>query len=454
MKENTITTDLTEGNVARQLIRFSIPFLLANILQTVYNLTDMVIVGQVVGSVGLSAIANGGDLMNLFMLLGMGFASAGQIIISQYAGAKDREGVRSTIGTLLASVTVLALVVMTIGLCFLDGCLRALNVPQQAYDQARDYSFICLIGMVFIYGYNAVSSILRGLGDSKHPLLFIAISTSLNVVLDIVLVYYAGMGAKGAAVATVIGQGVAFVCSIVFLVRSRDSLGLSLRPTAFRPDRAVLKNVLKLGVPLAIHSAAVHFSMLYVTSYINTYGVAVSAITGVGNKIGGVATVVTDALGVAGGAMIGQNFGAGKMERISRILRINLIIGLVFSLLLCAILLLRPMQVFRLWSQDEAVLALVPDYLPVVMLNLVGFALRAPCFSLLNGIGYASMSFAVGMLDGVVFRIGLSLVLGIGLGWGIHGFWYGAVLAGFTACFIVGPYYFSGRWKKRKPVTG
>ena len=439
--------------MAKQLIRFALPFVLANLLQTFYNLADMIIVGQVVGSAGLSAIANGGDLQNLFVFLGMGFASAGQILISQYVGGRDAAGIRKTIGTLFTSVFLLALVVTVVGLSLTDPLLTILHVPTGACDQARDYCLVCFTGMVFIYGYNAVGSILRGMGDSKHPLYFIAISTSLNVVLDLLLVAGLGMGAKGAALATVIGQAVSFLISIVFLYRNRTAFGFDFRAASFHPEGSVLKNILKLGIPLAIHTAAVHFSMLYVTSHINTYGVAVSAITGVGNKIGSVVTVVTNALGVAGSAMIGQSFGAGKLDRISKILRINLIIGLAFSLLLSLTLLLWPTQIFRVWSTDEAVLALVPTYLPVVILNLIGFALRSPCLSLLNGLGHVNMSFMVGMLDGVVFRIGLSLLLSVVMGWGITGFWYGAVLSGFTACFIVGPYYFSGWWKKRKPIT-
>ena len=453
MKAAAFTNDLTEGPVAAKLVRFAVPFLLANVLQTFYNLADMIIVGQVVGSSGLSAIANGGELQNLFVFFGVGFSSAGQILISQYVGNKDPKGVQKTIGTLFTSVLTLSLCLAVIGLCLTDFFLTAIHVPSEAYQQAKDYSIVCFIGIFFVFGYNIVGSILRGMGDSRHPLVFIAISTSLNVVLDLIFVAGLGMGAKGAALATVMGQAVSFIISVTFLYRNRTAFGFDFHPASFRITGHILKMILKLGIPLSIHSVAVHFSMLYVTSYINSYGVAVSAITGVGNKISNVATVVTNALSIAGSAMIGQNFGAGKTDRITKIVHINLLCGLAFSLLLSLALFLWPTQIFRLWSDESEVLALVPMYLPVVILNLVGFALRAPFLSLLNGIGHASMSFVVGMLDGVVFRIGLSLLLGILFGWGIRGFWYGSALAGYTAFFIVGPYYLSGLWKKRTPIT-
>lgn len=453
MRKTALATDLTEGNVARQLVSFSIPFLLANLLQTCYSLTDMMIVGRVVGSTGLSAISNGGDLQALFTNLGVGFTSAGQIIVAQYLGAKDEQGVRNTIGTLFTSVFVLSLGLMALGLLGTDFFLTALQVPAEAYSQAKAYCVVTFTGMVFIYGYNAVSAILRGIGDSRHPLCFVIISTSLNVLLDLIFVAGLGMGARGAALATVIGQAVAFLASLVFLYRRREDFGFDFTLPSFRPKAQILKTMFKMGIPLALRSTAIQFSMLFVTSHINSYGVAASAITGVGNKILNIATMVTTSLEMAGSSMVGQNFGAGKLDRVKKVLQISLVIGLFFNLLLAVILLVWPEQVFRIWTEDPEVLALVPLYLPVAVLQLAGFALRSPCLILVSGIGFVSMSFVVGILDGVVFRIGLALLFGDILGWGICGYWYGTVLAGFTACFIIGPYYFSGAWKKRRPVT-
>ncbi len=452
MNNTTFTNDLTQGNVTKQLIYFSIPFLFANFLQTCYSLADMIIVGRVVGSAGLSAISNGGDLQNLFLMLGFGLSSGGQIIISQYVGAKDDEGVKNTIGTLFTCIFILSLCVMAIGLRFTDTFLMLLRVPSEALSQANAYCTICFCGILFTYGYNAISSILRGMGDSKHPLLFIAISTSLNVVLDLLFVVGMDMGAKGAALATITGQAVAFIISILFLYRRRESFGFDFSLSAFIPKSDILKLIAKLGIPLAIRAVAVNFSMLFVTSYINTFGVAVSAITGIGNKIANIATMVTNSLEMAGSSMIGQNFAAGKPDRVKQVFHISVMIGLVFCLFLSSILLLFPQQVFQIWSDDPEVLAFVPIYLPAVILNLIGFSLRAPCLSLVNGIGFVSLNFAVGILDGVVFRIGLALLFGKALGFGISGFWYGTVLAGFTSCFIIGPYYFSGKWQNRKPV--
>jgi len=452
VKKTSLARDLTQGNVTHQLIRFSLPFLMANLLQTFYGLTDMLIVGRVVGSTGLSAISNGGDLQNLFTFLGVGFTSAGQIIIAQYLGAKDRKGVKNTIGTLFTCVFALSLVLMVIGLLFTDTFLRLLQVPDAAFAQAKDYSIVAFTGIVFVYGYNVVSGILRGIGDSRHPFYFVAISVTLNVFLDLLFVAVFGMGAKGAALATVIGQAVAFVISIIFLYRRREDFGFDFALSSFFPHSEVLKTIFRMGIPLAVRSTAIQFSMLFVASHINAYGVAASAITGVGNKILNIATMITTSLEMAGCSMVGQNFSAGRTDRVRQIIHTSFVIGLFFTMLLALVLVIWPQQVFRIWTNDPEVLALVPKFLPVAVLELLGFALRAPCQMLVNGIGFVSLSFISGLMDGVVLRIGLALLFGDVCGLGIVGYWYGTALAGFTACFMIAPYYFSGAWKKRKPV--
>ena len=208
MAKQRFITDFTEGNVPKQLLRFATPLLLANLLQAVYNMADMVIVGRVMGSVGLSAVSVGGDVSGFLTFLAMGFSNAGQVIISQYIGAGQRKKVGGFVGTMFTFLTACSLVLSVICLIFRQGILGLMNTPAASWDEALAYSTVCIAGLFFIYGYNMVSAVLRGMGDSRHPFIFIALAAVMNIVLDIVLVWGLQMGAMGAAIATVFSQGV------------------------------------------------------------------------------------------------------------------------------------------------------------------------------------------------------------------------------------------------------
>lgn len=449
-KEKSMINDLTQGNVAQQLIRFSLPFMLSNVLQTVYSLVDMVVIGQYVGSVGLSAVSIGSELMMLLTFMSMGFATAGQVMISQFVGRDDRKAISSTIGTMFTLILGFGVALTIICLPLRDVLLHLMNTPEEAFDHARSYTTVCYSGLVFIFGYNTVSAILRGMGDSKRPFVFIAIAAVTNLVLDLVFVAGMDLGAFGAALATVIGQTLSFVISIVYLYIKRDSFGFDFHPSSFKVDKAKVGPLVKLGVPMVLQSAAVSISMLYVNANVNAYGVTPSAVSGIGGKLVGVMSIVSSAICSAGASMMGQNFGAGKYDRVKKIIHISHAICLSFAVVLSAVVLIFPEQVFGLFNRDADVLAMSHLYAPVSAVGFISFALMSPFNGLINGLGYSTLSFAIGLLDAVVGRVGLSILLGSILGFGIQGFWYGSALAGYVTAIIGGAYYFSGRWRTRK----
>lgn len=446
MEDRTLIQDFTQGSVFRLLLVFSLPLMGSNLLQTVYNLVDMVVIGKFVGSAGLSAVTIGGDVLHLMTFLVMGMSGAGQVILAQYIGAGCKDKVNAAIGTLFTLILSCAVVLSVICMLGMDFILAALNTPAEALEYARAYCATCIAGLIFIYGYNLVSAILRGMGDSRHPLLFIAVATVVNLVLDLVFVAGFEMGPFGAALATVLGQGVSFLWSVVFLYRRREAFSFDFRPASFRPDRTILPALVKLGVPMCLQFGAIQFSMLYVNSFLNAYGVVASAVTGIGNKLGSVTAVVTNALSTAGSSVVGQNLGAEKYERVPRIIHASLVIDLGFAALLTLVTVCFPRAVFGLFNSEPAVLDMAMTYLPVAVLIYLGFALRSPFFALINGSGNARLNLAVGLLDGIICRIGLALLLGITAGLGIQGFWYGNALAGFVPFFIGGTYYLTRRW--------
>ncbi len=452
MSTGRISRDLTSGNVARTMILFAAPLFFSSLLQTTYNMTDMIIIGHFVGKEGLAATSIGGDVLLFASFVAMGFANAGQVIISQFVGAGRHDKVARLIGTMFTFLLSCALLIGIVGLIFQEDLLNWLNTPDEAREFTRSYTDVCLTGLVFIYGYNVVSAILRGMGDSKHPFYFIALATMLNVVLDLLFVVKFEMAIFGVALATVISQGLSFCWAIIFLYRRRDSFGFDFKLRSFAIDREVLAPFLKLGIPMMIQVASFDFSKLFVNSWINSYGVLATAMTGIGNKITNMVNVVNVAFSTAGSAMIGQCIGAAKYDRVPRVLRVSYSINITISLIIGIITVLFPSMVFGIFTDDEEVLTLALSYIPVLLLTFTSSALRPSMSALINGSGNFKLNLAVALLDGVFMRIGLSVLLGLTFAFGVYGFWYGSALAGFTPFVIGGVYYLSGRWRTRKYI--
>ncbi len=450
MSKKTMINDLTEGKVGKKLIKFAVPFILANLLQTFYNLADMIVVGQFCGQAGLSAVSVGGDLLNLFVFSSMGLCSAGQVIISQYVGKKEYGKLNNTIGTFSTFMLSLAVIFTVLGLIFKETFLEWMHVPEAAFQQAYEYTVVSYAGLVFVFGYNVVSAVLRGMGNSKAPLVFVGIATVVNLILDYILVRFFDAGAAGAAVATVFGQGIAFVTAVVYLYKRREEFGFDFKLKSFIPDKEILKVLLKLGIPMALQTCAINLSGLVVNSSINGYGLVASAVTGVGNKINNVATIVTHAVSAAGSSMVGQNFAAGKKDRVVKIIGTVALYAISFAVILSAIMLIFPEQVFAIFDSSNETVSMARTYSAIAVLSFFGFATRAPFLSLINGQGNAILGFTIGLVDSVVARIGISLLLGIVFNMGVMGFWLGAVLAGYTYTVVGGIYFISGKWKKRE----
>ena len=453
-KKNALIRDLTRGSVPKTLFTFSLPLFLSGLLQMVYNMVDMIVVGNFVGTEGLSAVSIGGEVLMLITFVAMGFSNAGQILISRHVGAKRHDLVGEMVGTLFTLLEGLALVIMVIFLFTYQGIIHWLNTPEEILDYTRDYCIICVWGVVFIYGYNLVSAILRGMGDSKHPFIFIAIASVINVILDILFVGPLGMGPGGAALATVIGQAVSFLFALRLLYRNRAQIHFDFHPRHFRISKNVIRPLLSLGIPMVIQSAAITFSMLFVNSYINTYGTVAVAVTGVARKLENMIGVVSQAISSAGGAMVSQALGAGKTERVPKVVGHAMWIVAIPAAVFAVITLFRPEWLFGLFSQDPAVLAMAISYIPIAMIQYLGCVLRPPNFALINGSGNSKLNLAVALLDGIFTRIGLSLLLGVTFGMGIRGFWYGNALSGLVPFLIGTVYLFSGKWKSRGIITG
>ncbi len=449
--QKTQIKDFTQGNIPKQLVVFAWPLFLSNMLQVVYNMVDMVIVGNKIGKVGISAVAVGGDVSNFLTFIAMGFANAGQVLIAKYIGSRQRDKLGKFVGTMSSFLLVCACVLSAAGLIFRAGMLKLMNTPPESYEGALAYSTVCMCGLVFIYGYNVVSAVLRGMGDSKHPFVFISIAAVMNLVLDVVFVIFLDFGPAGAALATIISQATSFLCCVAFLVKHKEEFELNISLKEFlKWDMEMLSNLIKLGTPMAIKSASIQISKLFVNSWINSYGIAVSAFAGIANKVASISNLVSNAMNTAGSTMVGQNIAAGEYKRVNSILKSLAVITLTIATMISAAIWLYPNVIFGMFTDESEVLSIGMKYVPIAILLFYGSAMRAIMNALINGSGHHKINFATAILDGIVLRIGLSVLFGLVLDMKHYGFWLGDALAGFTPFWIGVVFYISGIWKKEK----
>lgn len=445
-----VLNDLTQGPVFRQLLLFSLPLMAAYALQAIYNVVDMIVVGQFVGAAGLSAVGIGGQIQNMLLFVGMGLGSAAQVLIAQQVGAGDFDGLRRTIGTSLTLMAILSVVAGGACAIVCRPVLHLLNTPAESFSDAWAYCMVCCAGLPFIFGYNGVCSILRGMGESKLPMYFVGIAAVINVVLDLLFVAVFHMGAAGAALATVIAQGFSFVFSLVCLYRRREAFHFDFRLASFRPMADRVRALFKLGVPIIVQSVMLAISMMYVNANVNAYGVVASAVDGVGNKLNTISFTLTNALGIACAAMIGQCFGARKHDRLKKVFWYCTALSMGIFVVLAAISLLFPDALFRLFTSDEAVIAYAPGFMRVAVIYYLANCTMLTPYSLMEGTGSAGLSLIIALLDGVLARIGLCWLLGEQIG--LYGFWLGSALAGFVTTIGGSIFFFSGKWKTKKLV--
>ncbi len=453
MKEKSMVNDLTTGSVWRQLIVFALPFMLANLLQTLYTTVDAVIVGQFVGSEALAAVSTCGTLVEFYTLTGMGFATGGQIVVAQLVGKGDREAVSKSVGTLFTLLLGGGLILSLFCLMTLDWQMNLLNVPAESWVAGRYYTMTSACGFVLVYGYNCVSNILRGMGDSKRPLVFVAIASGMNIILDLLFVIGFHWGAFGAALATITGQGFSFVVSLIYLYRHREGFGFDFKPKSFIPTKKIAGVLTRIGSPMALQFSAIILSLLFVNSKINNYGVAAAAVTGIGTKLDNILRIVTNSMGTAGASMIAQCVGAGKRDRVPLVTNTILLVCVTGSTALALVVFFFPTQVFGLFNQEPAILEYGRMYRWVVLIVFVSMGFRSAYNAVVNGIGYTSLGLFSCLMDGVFARIGFAVLLGEVLAFGIMGFWIGSALAGVVSVAIGGIYYYSGRWKTRRLIT-
>ncbi|MDR1801247.1 MAG: MATE family efflux transporter [Lachnospiraceae bacterium] len=449
-KKTRVGLDLTDGSIVKNLVIYAAPLLLTHLIQQLYGAVDLMIIGHFGDSSGTVGVATGGDIPDLLSFMSLAFAGAGQIFIAQLVGAKNNVKLKNATRTIISFMLILSVFFMVVSLIGCRAFLKLLNTPAEAFAPSYQYMMIVSIGLPFVFEYNAICCILRGMGESKMPLIFIIIAATSNIFMDLLMVVVLHLGAAGTAIATVIAQIACFVASVVYMYIKRRQLNIEFNRSLLKIDRVSLFVMLKQGIPMALSGVCIQLSQLFCKSFINQYGVVASATNSIGDKLVRLVNVIMLGINQGGGAIIAQNFGARNFERVRKTVYTCLKAGAIMAVINCLLAIFIPKQMFGVFTKDPEVLELGMVFMRITIFTFIFSAFMGTFNGLVTGCGNARLNFISGMLDGVVLRISISFVLAYVFDMGIVGFFWGNSLARLAPLIIGCVYFLSGRWEKRK----
>lgn len=431
---------------------FVLPLLLANFVQQLYNTVDMVVIGQFVGSAASNGVSNGGEVASLITFFASAFGSAGQIYVAQLYGAKDHKAINETLSTSMILMAIVSVAGSLVSIVFCDQLLGWLNCPEEAFSYARAYMIVVSLGLPGVFGYNMICGILRGMGEAKRPLLFVTVAATSNIIMDILLVVVIPLGATGTAIATIVAQYASFAAAAIFLYKRKDQFDLRFTKDSLKMHPLRLKALMRLGIPLTTQTALIHVTLLICASHINAFGLVASTANSIGNRITKMVSIFTSSLNQGGGAMVGQNIGAKKYDRVVKIVYTTMGCAAVCAAMASALALLAPNAVYSLFIVDtdpnyEAILDLGVVYLRYHVIIFACSILQGSYMSVVNGSGNSKLNMLAGLLDGVFLRLGFSFLFAYTLGMGVEGFFLGNGLARLGPISVGMGYFYSGKWK-------
>jgi len=437
--KNNFTQDMTKGSPIKLLLQFSIPMLIGNIFQQFYNMVDSIVVGKHNGKNALAAVGTTGPLNFLIFSLVLGLASGISIVISQYYGAKDEENVKKGFATAIYVITAASLLMTVVGIISSRPLLKLLQTPD----------IIVCFGILGIGIYNGVASILRAMGNTIIPLVFLIVACLLNIVLDLLFVIVFDWGVAGVAYATIISQFVAAIGCTIYALRKVEILRITKKE--FRLDGDILKKCIKMGIPVALQNAFISCSTMALQGVINSYGEVVMAATTAANRIEQLILQPGMSIGVAVAFFTGQNIGAGNIDRVKKGFASATKIIISFSLFMLPVIYFGGEYIMILFTKPEEV--------EVMRIGIE--ALRVPCFfysfvgmifvtrNLLSGASDVKVPMFMGFVE-VVFRVGFAVGLSRIIGYpGI--FWATGLTWLFTSA-VGCARYFSGKWMDKSVI--
>ncbi len=440
--------NLTEGNSGSLIFKFAVPMLIGNVFQQMYNIVDSIIVGRYLGKQALAAV--GASFPLIFMLISfvVGVAMGTTIIVSQYFGAKDMKMVKRSIETMYIFLFFASIAVTILGITLSGPIFRLINLPEDVMPQAITYFNVYLVGTVFFFGFNGISSVLRGLGDSKTPLYFLIIATLMNAVLVWLFVAVFKWGVAGSAWATVIAQAGAFFSGVIYLNRTHEIVKLNSLKLVF--DRAIFRKSLMIGLPTGLQQTFVSMGMLAVTRIVNGFGTDVIAAYSAAGRLDSLAGMPAMNFGAALSTFVGQNLGANKPDRVKQGLKATFLMSGALALFTSLAVIVSRKWLMGLFTEDTAVIAIGAEYLVIVSSFYIFFSTMFVIGGVMRGAGDTIVPMFITLFALWAIRIPAAWILS--KHFGVDGIWWSIPVAWFIGMVLSYLYYLKGNWKKKVVV--
>lgn len=437
--------DLTTGKPGKIIFRFATPMLLGNVFQQMYNVTDSIIVGRFLGKEALAAV--GASFPLIFMLISfvIGISSGSTIIIAQFFGAKENEKVKRAMDTMYVFLFFASIVIAVLGIIFSTTIFHLIRLPEEIIPQASAYMSIYLSGMLFFFGFNGTSAVLRGLGDSKTPLYFLIISTVFNIFFDLLFIVVFKWGIEGAALATVIAQAGAFFSLTFYLNHRQRLINLSFRRYIW--DREMFRSSLRIGLPTGFQQTFVSMGMLALLRIVNDFGTDTVAAYSVAVRIDGLASLPAMNFGQALSSYTGQNIGANRISRVREGLRATLNMSSVVAVITSVLIMVFRESLMGLFTNDLEVIRIGARYLLIVSGFYIIFSSMFVIGGVMRGAGATLIPMFITLFSLWIIRIPIAAILSKVMG--VDGIWWAIPIAwtmGMTLSFL---YYRSGKWKNK-----
>ena len=401
--------DMTLGSPWKRIMEFSIPMLLGNIAQQLYNTADSVIVGHYVGDNALAAVGSAAPILNLLLALFVGISTGAGIVVSQSFGAKDREGLSKGIGNCISLTFVATLVIMVVGPLITRPMLELLDTPESIIDWCTSYLNIYFIGIIGFFFYNMLSGILRGLGDSISALGFLLLAAVLNVVLDLVFVAGFQMGVPGVSLATVISQAISAVFCFIKLMKMGEHFDLN--KSTVKLEKAIAMRIISIGIPSGITQAIMSMSMMIVQSLTNSMGEMVIAANVIIMRVDGFAMMPNFSFGQAMSVYAGQNVGAGKWDRVQKGVRQGTMIAQAFAIVIVAVLLFANKYLFAIFTETEALIDLAGRMMRIMAVGYIAMGITQTLGGTMRGCGDTVTPMWISIFTTVVLRVPVAYAL-------------------------------------------
>lgn len=446
-----IMQDLTKGSILKTLVLFTLPLFAGKVLNTLYNIVDTIFVGRL-GHQAIGAVSLSYNLIFVFVALAAGLTLGSSILISQYYGAKDLEKVNLVIENSVVFIGLLAVVLSALGIIFSPNILKLMGAPEDIYPLSLGYMRIVFAGIILMFGFFIVSAVLRGLGDSKTPLKFLVVSTSINIILDPLLIFGIGpfpeLGVNGAALATVIAQGVAAVIGFYYLIYRAEYLDISFKNFKFNKD--IIKDILKLGFPSGIAQMLMALGGTVVISIISDFGSIAVATHGIGMKANSLSFMLIQSFGMATATMVGQNIGAKKMDRVYLVVKNSIILNVIVAAFFTLIYFSFPMILVRIFTDDPVMFQPTVTYIRIVSLGYIFYATMNTLNSVVRGAGAMLQSMLIIALNLWVIRVPLATLLSNT--YGVVGIWQAISISFVMGAIMSFFYYKFGDWESKSVV--